>query len=212
MRVMNYAKVEYESNGIHFYNKNGVVCSFDCSGRIASVRLNENGYYQKNENFEYSYFEGDSVEPAKVAIQKIKAFVAPVIDNFRKAKALNFKKNDVFIYKKEIYIPYEMCPVAYLGEKEIVPFSGYKKVTRHLYNLDCYVLAELKLTDTTTTDKIIRLHNSLIMSGCYVTMVDSDERQYAETLAEAFNELNHTTVFNCYNVANILKKYNITEK
>lgn len=231
MKVVNFAQEEVTVMGrnIYFYNANGIVTVFDCDGTLANVERNEKGYYYKKADFNFNddeikneltaKYHKDGCTDTTITIRGIRAFVVPITDSFRKARTLNFKKNDVFIYEKEVYIPFEMCPVTYFGEEEVVPFNGYKKVTKHLYNFDCYVLAELKFSEhknnienTKYTERILRLNNAQIMAGCYVTMINSDERQQAENLAQAFNEVTQTEVFSYYNISKLLKLYNITEK
>lgn len=244
MRVTLTSGVYVDTNTvINFYNENGIVTEMKANGTTDVAILGDNGYY-KTSHFDYADIE-DVGEKAKnyehiegfgdlnVLIGSAYGFLVEG-EKIRKARSINFTKGDVFTYKGEIFVPYDLCKVDDIGLAEIAPFGGYEKITRRLYNFDCKVTTYITIyehADTYTgnhkdvkpmrdgrfvhTQSIydsVKLNNKPYMSGCYVDMIEDANRLAANEIADDFNRLTHSSVFYYGNIQEILKEYDIIKK
>lgn len=228
---------------INFYNESGIVTELMVNGTTDVAVLRDDGYYMTS-HYDYANIK-DVGEKAKhyehiegfgdlnVRIGAVSGFLVEG-EKFRKARSLNFTKGDVFIYKEEIFVPYDLCKVDDLGLVEIAPFGGYEKITRHLYNFNCKITTNIiinEYADTYNGDHkdvklkrdgsfvhtqsifdYVKLNNKTYISGCYADMIENGGRLAANEIADDFNRLTHSSVFYYGNIQRILQEYDIIKK
>lgn len=244
MRVTLTSGVYADTNTIiNFYNESGIVTELMVNGTTDAAMLGDDGYY-KSSHYDYANIE-DVGEKAKsyehiegfsdlnVLVGTIHGFLVEG-EKIRKARSINLTKGDVFTYKGEIFIPYDLCKVDDIGIVEIAPFGGYEKITRHLYNFDCKVTTHIMINEhadtymgnhkdvkprrdgsfvhTQSIFDYVKLNNKTYMSGCYVDMIESADRLTTNEIADDFNRLTHCSVFYYGNIQRILQEYDIIKK